>query len=158
MHATPHAPQLAGSLSVSRHVPLQFCCPGGQATTQLPSRHTWPAVQAVPHPPQLLASMRVSAHARLVPEPQRVSGAAHSRPHVPPEQTLPVGQRVPHMPQFSRSVAVETQRPEHAVCPGGQARRQVPAAHDWPEGQTLPQPPQLELSFWMSRHVPPQLV
>ena len=69
-----------------------------------PPTQLCPVLHTVPQAPQLFTSMRVSAHASVAPEPQRASGAAHSRPHAPIEQTLPVGQRLPQPPQFSRSV------------------------------------------------------
>jgi hypothetical protein len=62
VHATPHAPQLAGSLfSVTQLLP-QRSVAAGQVRTHAPSLHAWPAAHAAPHAPQLAASPLVSTH------------------------------------------------------------------------------------------------
>jgi hypothetical protein len=40
LHTAPHAPQLATSLVVSTHDPLQAVVPDGQVATHAPAAHT----------------------------------------------------------------------------------------------------------------------
>jgi hypothetical protein len=58
--ATPHAPQLAGSLPVLVHELPQRAVPVGQR--QRPPVHCMAAAHTVPQAPQLLGSVCVSAH------------------------------------------------------------------------------------------------
>jgi hypothetical protein len=98
----------------------------------------------------------VSTHARAVDGPHSVSGDAHTRPQRLDEQTLPVGQRLPHMPQLAVSVASDTHRPLHTVCPVGHDERHEPVEHTWPLVHATPHAPQLAGSLSVSRHVPLQ--
>ena len=125
---------------------------------QRPSRHDCPAPQEVPHAPQFAGSMRVSAHAAVTPLPQSESGDAHESAHEPIEQRLPAGHALPHIPQLAASVASDTQRPAHTVCPTGHERVHAPAAQTCPGPQTVPQAPQLLVSLWRSRHDVPHTV
>jgi hypothetical protein len=60
--ASPHLPQLLGSLSSERHCPSQLEVSGGQA--QAPFAQASPLVQASPHLPQLSGSVPVSTQVR----------------------------------------------------------------------------------------------
>lgn len=61
-HELPHAPQLAGSLTVLAHKPLQVAKPVGQPCRHMPFEHAWPAAQVTPQPPQLAGSFPVLTH------------------------------------------------------------------------------------------------
>jgi hypothetical protein len=57
LHVVPHAPQLAKSVLVSLHTPLQLLCPAAQ---HRPSTHV--LLQLWLHPPQCARSVFVSTH------------------------------------------------------------------------------------------------
>ena len=72
LHTVPHVPQLATSLVVSTHAPLQAVVPDGQVATHAPDAHTSSAPQCVPHAPQLAGSAQAVAASRwsvFVPAP-----------------------------------------------------------------------------------------
>ena len=56
-HARPHAPQLARSVCVSRHMPVQLVSPAPHDTTHIPREHTSPVRQALLHAPQWFKSV-----------------------------------------------------------------------------------------------------
>lgn len=60
----PHAPQWAGSFSVSTQRPPQSRCPVGHVHS--PPVHIVPLGQALPHAPQFVRLVRVSM--QLVPQ------------------------------------------------------------------------------------------
>ena len=100
-HVLPHAPQFAGSFSVSMQRPLQRVCPAGQSGMRhIPSWQTWFVAQLLPQAPQWFRSLRTSTHAPL----QFVSPAAHVRVHMLREQTCPAPHAVPHPPQLRGSL------------------------------------------------------
>lgn len=69
----PQPPQLARSVTVSTHVPLQLVSPPVQPARQTPAWQAWPEGHAVPHAPQLAASVWTFTHCplhRVVPVPQ----------------------------------------------------------------------------------------
>ena len=55
-------PQLALSVVVSTHLPLQSVSPLWQLRLQVPALHTSPELQAVAQAPQLALSVIVSTH------------------------------------------------------------------------------------------------
>jgi hypothetical protein len=59
-HATPQAPQLAASESVSAHWPLQAVVPPGQVVPHAPAVQTSFSAQGASQPPQCAALTRVS--------------------------------------------------------------------------------------------------
>lgn len=61
-HELPHAAQLAGSLMVLLHKPLQVAKPVGQPCWHMPFEHAWPAAHVTPQPPQLAGSFAVLTH------------------------------------------------------------------------------------------------
>lgn len=153
--ARPQEPQLAASLLVLMHVPLQ---------------HDWPAPHAGPEPQPHTPALQVS------PGPH--GGSQGTAPQPPSVHTSPAGQATPQPPQFAGSVWVSWQPSEqqtspavHAAPPahwqvevptshtspaaqaGSQGRSsQEPAMHPWPAGHTTPQPPQFASSFMVSAH------
>ena len=61
----PHpevAPQCAGLLFGSMHVPAQLTCPVGHATTHFPAAHVDPDAHSVPHAPQFRGSVETFTH------------------------------------------------------------------------------------------------
>jgi hypothetical protein len=60
-HATPHAPQLFGSLWSGMQLPLQYACPAGHV--HVPPSQVAPVPHAAPHEPQFASSLVVSTHA-----------------------------------------------------------------------------------------------
>ena len=64
-HELPHAPQLAGSLPVLVHRPLQVEKPVGQLCVHVPLLQLWPAAQVLPQAPQLAGSLAVLRHTPL---------------------------------------------------------------------------------------------
>jgi hypothetical protein len=52
VHCVPHPLQSLSLLVVSMHVPLQFICPLGHTSLQLPFWHVAPPVHWMPQPPQ----------------------------------------------------------------------------------------------------------
>jgi hypothetical protein len=103
-HAVPHAPQFAGSVEVSMHVPPQSASGGRQVlvATHAPAVQTWAAVHATPHAPQFASSLEVSTHV----VPQAARGAVQAVTHAPAVQTSFAAQETPHAPQFASSVCV----------------------------------------------------
>ena len=124
-HATPHAPQLAGSLATLVHAPLHDCFPDGHA--HLPFAHASPFAHAVPHFPQLALSFVVSTHF----DPHNASPIAHADWQLPLEHTRLASHACPHDPQFFPSLARSRHAVPHAVCPvahvGGGGGTQSPA-------------------------------
>jgi hypothetical protein len=64
-HACAQVPQLAGSLAVVTHAPLQFVWPLGHTSMQVPLEQTCPAGQVLLQVPQLLGSVASVTHAPL---------------------------------------------------------------------------------------------
>lgn len=73
MQARPQAPQLRAFEFRFTHEAPQRVSPSGQAATQPPRLHSWPAGQARPHMPQLAPSVCRSAQ----PEGHWVCSALH---------------------------------------------------------------------------------
>jgi hypothetical protein len=61
-HLMPHAPQFAGSESVSTQAPAHTSMGSAQLAAHVPLEHTWPLAHACAHVPQLSRSLRVSTH------------------------------------------------------------------------------------------------
>jgi hypothetical protein len=72
-HCMPQPPQLASSLWVSTHTPLQNALAGSwQVLAHTPAEHTWPAGHFIPHALQLSGSFCRLAQYPVAPEPQGV--------------------------------------------------------------------------------------
>jgi hypothetical protein len=78
-HAVPHAPQLARSVCVSRHEPIQLLWPAWHDGTHAPAAQVSPAAHAVPQAPQLRGSVCEST--------QRPLHSRWSAPHTPVSDT-----------------------------------------------------------------------
>jgi hypothetical protein len=109
VQASPHPPQLAASVCVSTHAPVQLVVLTGQVTTQLPA-HTCVAAQGMAQPPQFCGSVAVLVQTPL----QRVPPLGHSQ--VLLLQTWPPTHLMPHPPQLLTSPFVFTQEPPHMIC------------------------------------------
>jgi hypothetical protein len=78
LHVLPHAPQLALSVLVSTHPPLQLVVPPEHAAEEhAPPWQVWVLVHIVPHAPQLLGSVAVLVHAPAVPHALFPTGQLH---------------------------------------------------------------------------------
>jgi hypothetical protein len=152
VHAVPHAPQLAGSVSVSTHMLAQSVSPVAHIAAQLPAVQTSPDAQAVPHVPQFPGSVSVSTHA----PPHEVSPVG--QPQLPPVHISPDAQAVPQPPQFIRSVSVSTHAPVQSVNPVPHPVAQAPVSHTSPEAHVVPQAPQLAGSVRGLMQAPPQSI
>ncbi len=106
----PHAPQFAGSLESSRHVPSHAVPPWGHA--HAPAMHVADAGHAVPQAPQFDGSLDVATH----DVPHSVSPTAHADWHDPFAQARPMVQACPHEPQFCGSLVESTHMPPQDVC------------------------------------------
>jgi hypothetical protein len=152
LQTRPQPPQLATSLVVSTHRPLQqvsssaqqplphASTPGGQHTpvpvqtspaghgsdpqTHSPEEQRSGLAQATPQPPQLAASVITFRHAPL----QHASEAVQSRePQVqwPRKHVSPSSQALPHSPQWAVLVRTSTQAVPQHVSPSPQAGTQA---------------------------------
>jgi len=110
----PHAPQFAGSLESSRHVPPHAVPPWGQA--QAPAMHAAEVGHAVPQVPQFDGSLAVATH----DVPHSVRPTAHADWHDPLAHTRPMVQACPHEPQFCGSLVESTHVPPQDACVAGQ--------------------------------------
>lgn len=144
----PQAPQFAGSVLVSVHVPPQEVWPPVQVQT--PALHELPGAHGMLQPPQLTTSVSVSTQLFS----HWVSPAAQLSVQVPWEQTSPAPQTVPHVPQFWPSDWVLVQPLGQALRPSTQA--QAPAVHSVPASQAKPQEPQCEGFVDVATQVPAQ--
>jgi hypothetical protein len=183
VHAFPQAPQLALSVLLSLHTPLQFTCVPGHETEQTPALQTLPLAQlvpAVPLPtpqpavaPQCVRSVAGSTHT----PPQFTCPPGHETEHTLALHTLPLAQVAPALPpvmpqpavapQWVRSVTGSTQTPPQFTCPPGHDTEHAPELHTLPLAQLVPalptpspQPvvaPQCVRSLEGSTQTPPQL-
>ena len=109
-HTLPQDPQLAESVVVSTHAPLQSVWPAGQSHVPLvhePLAHAWP------HAPQLFGSVVVSTHAPL----QSVCPIGQEQ--MPSSHHCGSGHTLPHEPQFLRSSERKTHSPLQCAIPAG---------------------------------------
>ena len=103
-HATPHPPQLSGSLCTAVHAPpLHAIPPFGHS--HWPATHCRPAAQRALHPPQFALSLWTSMHAPLH------STLPFGQTHVPAVQDWPGAHFAPHAPQLFGSATTERQVP-----------------------------------------------
>jgi hypothetical protein len=120
-HATPHIPQLAGSLAVftqrTEAVPaLQVAYGAVQAVTQAPAEQTCPLGQAVPHAPQFIAEVLVSVSQPLAAlrsqsaKPRRHAPIAHA-PIAHVASALANEHTRPQPPQFEASARRSSSQP-----------------------------------------------
>jgi hypothetical protein len=107
-HAMPHPPQLAGSVFVLTHWPLQYDIP--VVHPQEPFAHVAPPVHSTSHAPQLRGLFE-----RFVHVPWQSSRPAEQA-QAPPAQIRSAGHDRLQSPQCFGSVRVSTQKPEHWVC------------------------------------------
>ena len=92
LHATPHAPQLAGSCLRSTHAVPQAVSPVPHIVAHTPAEHTLPDGQTLPHAPQLLGSLAKLTHAPLHELNPKPHGDAVQTPIT---QSCPLPQRRP---------------------------------------------------------------
>jgi hypothetical protein len=147
--ASPHWPQLLGSLASERHCPLQLVVPLGHA--HAPFVQASPPAQASPHFPQFSGSVPVMMHAcphAVWPGPEQTQ--------LEPEQTWPAPQLVPHDPQLPESVVMSAQRSPQRTVPALQVPAHALAAQTRPAPQAWLHAPQLAGSFATFVQVPLQ--
>ena len=147
--ASPHLPQLFGSLSSERHWPLQLEVSVGQV--QAAFVHAWPPPQVAPHLPQLSGSVPVTTQAepQLVwPDPEQTQ--------LEPEQRWPAPQLAPQAPQWAGSVVRLTQASPQRIVPAAHVTTHCPAPQLSPPPQAWPHAPQLAGSFATLLHTPLQ--
>jgi hypothetical protein len=137
-HASPHPPQLAGSVWRLTQVLPHRVVPAGH--TQAPPWHV-PRPQEMPQPPQLLES--VPGLTQVLP--QRICPGRHELRHSPKSHTWPAAQVRPQLPQLLGSDWRRTHWVPQRVKPAAQAHREFTHAELAP--QETPQPPQLAASL-----------
>jgi hypothetical protein len=157
--ALPQEPQLAGSIWVSTHVPLQEVKPAAQACWQLPDAQTCPAEHLVAQEPQCLGSLARLVHTVVAPSAQTTFGELHTQADW--VQTSPAGQTTLHPPQWEALELVSTQVPvaeaggQSATVEGVVLQTHAPAAQV-PRPQERPHVPQFAGSVCWSTQASPQ--
>ena len=112
-HATPQAPQLAGSLAVCTQSAPHSVVPPEHESAHAPAEQRRPEGHTAPHAPQLAGSTARFAQA----PPQAESPAPHDATQTPLEQIWATPQAVSQVPQCSTEACVSTQTPPHTDCP-----------------------------------------
>jgi len=87
--ATPHAPQLALSVSRLMQASPHCCRPVWQLTAQTPAEQTWPAAQVLPQVPQFASSRWRFTQAPL--QSVKLVGQPGAAPVLPLELPVPAG-------------------------------------------------------------------
>jgi hypothetical protein len=131
-HATPHAPQLALSVSSAAQYgappsPSQNVCPATHVVPQAPPEHTCCGPHATPQAPQLALSVSVVAQYAAPPSSvHSVCWPAQLDEHAPSTHTFPLPHAAPHPPQSSRSTCGSTHDWPHWIVPPPQLVAQAP--------------------------------
>jgi hypothetical protein len=123
--AIPQPPQLAASLFVSMHAPLQLVRPVAQPAAHMPALQTC-VPQDLPQLPQLATSEVRSTHV----VPQRSSPTSHT--HLPPLQIWDEPQAVAQSLQCAESLFRSTQLVPHFVSPVEHIAEHTPRSHTSP--------------------------
>lgn len=147
-HCVPHAPQLAGSVSIETQVPAHAVWPAAQA--QLPALQVCPLGQALSQRPQLATLVCVSTQLA----PHAVRPLSHVALQAPAEHKSPAPQALPQPPQFAPLDAGSM----HSVPQASSAGKHWHALplQAWPDVHVTPHAPQLAVLFCVVTHTPAQ--
>lgn len=153
-------PQLAASVRVSTHLPLQADRPALHAITHWPRSHLAEPFEGATHgvlqPPQCSGSLSTFTHAL----PHRIAEPSHWKSHMLP---LHKGRAFagalharPQPPQWAVSLRVSTHEPPHSTAGAAQSSTHVPPSQVSPAAHLRPHAPQFALLFVRFTQAPAQ--